>query len=400
MNEEIETILAREILDSRGYPTIEVDLFLKNGMKGRASIPSGASTGTHEAFELRDKDPKRFHGKGVLRAIQSVEEIAFAIKGKKASDQRIIDNIMIDLDGTDNKHRLGANAILAVSLAAARAAANFNALPLYRYLGGMQAKTIPFPFFNIINGGAHADNELSFQEFMVAPRLSTFKDNLIAGSEIYHSLKILLKKRNLSTNIGDEGGFAPNISSNEAALDLILDACEAAGYSAGTEIMIALDVAASEIEDTEGLIEQYEELVERYPIISIEDGCKEDDFEGWEELTKRLGKRIQIVGDDLFVTNVDRLKEGVQRGLANALLVKPNQTGTLSETLDAIRHARQAGYAVMMSHRSGETEDSFIADLAVALNVEQAKFGAPSRGERIAKYNQLLRIEEDLLILP
>lgn len=394
MSDRITHIQSREIFDSRGRPTLEVDLLLASGAMGRASVPSGASTGSHEACELRDKDPKRCHGQGVLKAMASIEEISYLLKGKSATHQQAIDSALIELDGTERKSRLGANAILAVSLAVARAAAAHHSVPLFRYLGGIQAYRLPYPFFNVINGGVHADNGLSFQEFMIAPRFETFRENYTTASEIYSSLKELLKKRALLTSVGDEGGFAPKLSSNEAALDLIIDAIELAGYQPGNEVMLALDIAATEIKERKGLIDLYEELIERYPIISIEDGCAEDDFEGWEELTKRLSGKIQLVGDDLFVTQVSRLKEGIQRGLATALLVKPNQVGTLTETMEAIRYARENRYAIMMSHRSGETEDTFISDLAVGLNIEQMKAGAPARGERTVKYNQLLRIEE------
>ncbi len=397
MSDKIHSVEAREILDSRGNPTIEVDVLLESGHLGRASVPSGASTGSHEACELRDQDTGRFGGKGVLNAVYNVrKELQPALKGRKAGDQAALDDFLIQLDGTEKKHRLGANTLLAVSLAAARASAHYYRLPLFRYLGGTVQHKLPFPFFNIINGGKHADNGLDFQEFMIAPRKEIFHENLRAGAEIYHCLKQILLKRNLSTNVGDEGGFAPNIHSNNEALDLIVEAIETCGYRSGIDVMIALDVAANEIADTSKLIDEYVELVERFPIISIEDGCQEDDFDSWHELTSRLGNQIQLVGDDLFVTNPKRLELGIKRGLANAILIKPNQIGTLTETIHTVQLAQQNNYRVMFSHRSGETEDTFISDLCVALGVDQIKAGAPARGERVAKYNQLLRIEECL----
>lgn len=395
MSSKIQSLIAREILDSRGNPTLEVDCILESGHFGRASVPSGASTGSHEAMELRDGDPHRFFGKGTLKCLSQVhQDILPAVKGVKATDQHSLDRLLIELDGTEKKYRMGANTILAVSLAAARASANYYKLPLFRYLGGSVQNKLPYPFFNIINGGKHADNRLDFQEFMISPRKEVFSENLRAGAEVYHTLKKLLHQHKLSTNVGDEGGFAPNIQSTNEALERIVEAIEAAGYRPGLDIMIGLDVAANEIEHTEHLIDQYVELVERYPIISIEDGCKEDDFDGWHELNSRLGSQIQLIGDDLFVTNKKRLEFGIKRDLANGILIKPNQVGTLTETIETVKVAQENGLKVMFSHRSGETEDTFIADLCVALGVDQIKSGAPARGERIAKYNQLLRIEE------
>lgn len=398
MSDRISKIHAREILDSRGNPTVEVDVLLESGHLGRASVPSGASTGSHEAMELRDEDDTRFFGKGVLKALENVRtDLFLALKGHKASEQAAIDRILIEVDGTEKKHRMGANATLAISLACARASAHYYRLPLFRYLGGTVQHKLPFPFFNIINGGKHADNRLDFQEFMISPRKELFSENLRAGAEVYHNLKKILHKRKLSTNVGDEGGFAPNIQSNNEALELIVEAIETAGYRSGIDVMIALDVAANEIKKTDHLIDEYVELVERFPIISIEDGCNEDDFDGWHELTERLGSQIQLVGDDLFVTNPKRLEFGMKRGLANAILIKPNQIGTLTETIETVKLAQENSYGVMFSHRSGETEDTFISDLCVSLGVNQIKSGAPARGERISKYNQLLRIEELLL---
>ena len=398
MSDRISKIHAREILDSRGNPTVEVDVLLESGHLGRASVPSGASTGSHEAMELRDEDDTRFFGKGVLKALENVRtDLFLALKGHKASEQAAIDRILIEVDGTEKKHRMGANATLAISLACARASAHYYRLPLFRYLGGTVQHKLPFPFFNIINGGKHADNRLDFQEFMISPRKELFSENLRAGAEVYHTLKKILHKRKLSTNVGDEGGFAPNIQSNNEALELIVEAIETAGYRSGIDVMIAMDVAANEIKKTEHLIDEYVELVERFPIIMIEDGCKEDDFDGWHELTERLGSQIQLVGDDLFVTNPKRLEFGMKRGLANAILIKPNQIGTLTETIETVKLAQENSYGVMFSHRSGETEDTFISDLCVSLGVNQIKSGAPARGERISKYNQLLRIEELLL---
>ncbi|MFZ4773416.1 MAG: phosphopyruvate hydratase [Chlamydiia bacterium] len=395
MSDRIESVHGREILDSRGNPTIEVDVILESGHIGRASVPSGASTGSHEASELRDQDGTRYNGNGVLKAVYNVQkELAPALRKRKASEQTSIDQLLIELDGTEKKYRLGANTLLAVSLATARAAAKYYKLPLFRYLGGTVQHKLPFPFFNIINGGKHGDNGLDFQEFMIAPRKGSFHENLRTGAEVYHSLKKILINRHLSTNLGDEGGFAPNIHSHEEALELIVEAIESAGYRSGIDVMIALDVAANEIQNTDKLIDEYVELVEKFPIISIEDGCQEDDFDGWHELTDRLGSQIQLVGDDLFVTNPKRLEFGIKRDLANAILIKPNQIGTLTETINTVQMAQKNNFNVMLSHRSGETEDTFIADLCVGLGVDQIKAGAPARGERVAKYNQLLRIEE------
>ena len=406
----IEAIGAREILDSRGNPTVEVELALEDGVISRAAVPSGASTGAFEAMELRDGDSKRYLGKGVEKAVNAVMDvIAPELIGFDATDQRLIDQTMIDLDGTPNKSSLGANAILGVSLAVAKAAAESANLPLFRYVGGPNAHTLPVPMMNILNGGAHADTNVDIQEFMVAPiGAPTFKEALRWGAETYHSLKSVLKKRGLATSIGDEGGFAPNLENNRAALDLILEAITAAGFKPGVDIALALDVAATEFHDSgsytfEGgkksstqMIEYYASLVDAYPLVSIEDPLSEDDWSGWAEITKALGARVQIVGDDLFVTNPERLSRGIAADTANALLVKVNQIGSLTETLDAVAMAQRAGYRCMMSHRSGETEDVTIADLAVATDCGQIKTGAPARSERVAKYNQLLRIEEEL----
>ncbi len=405
----IEALAAREILDSRGNPTVEVEIQLEDGTQARAAVPSGASTGAFEAAELRDGG-KRYLGKGVEKAIAFVnEEIAPEIIGFDAQDQRLIDDAMIALDGTKNKSRMGANAILGASLAVAKASAESADLSLFRYLGGPNAHVLPVPMMNILNGGAHADTNVDIQEFMIAPiGAPTFRESLRWGAEIYHALKSVLKKRGLATSVGDEGGFAPNLESNRAALDLILEAIEIAGYKAGKEIALAMDVAATEFHDNgkytfEGasktsaeMIAYYTSLVDAYPIVSIEDPLNEEDWAGWTDMTKSLGSRIQIVGDDLFVTNPERLARGIAGGTANALLVKVNQIGTLTETIDAVEMAHRANYRSMMSHRSGETEDTTIADLAVALNCGQIKTGAPARTERVAKYNQLLRIEEEL----
>jgi enolase len=405
----IDIIGAREILDSRGNPTVEVEVILDDGTVGRAAVPSGASTGAFEAAELRDGG-SRYLGKGVEKAVAHViEEIAPEVEGLEAQDQRIIDETMIALDGTPNKSRLGANAILGVSLAAAKAAAESADLSFFRYIGGPNAATLPVPMMNILNGGAHADTNVDIQEFMIAPiGAPTFRESLRWGAEIYHSLKSVLKKRGLATSIGDEGGFAPNLDSNRAALDLILEAIEKAGFKTGSEIALAMDVAATEFYESgsysfEGsklsstdLINYYKGLVENYPIVSIEDPLSEDDWDGWNVMTQELGSKIQLVGDDLFVTNPTRLARGIESHTANALLVKVNQIGTLTETLDAVSMAHRAGYRSMMSHRSGETEDTTIADLAVAAECGQIKTGAPARSERVAKYNQLLRIEEEL----
>ncbi len=406
----IELIGAREILDSRGNPTVEVEVALDDGSLARAAVPSGASTGEHEAVELRDGDSNRYAGKGVERAVEAVlDEIGPELIGYEATEQRVIDQMLIDLDGTPDKSRLGANAILGVSLAVAKAAADSAELELFRYLGGPNAHILPVPMLNILNGGSHADTAVDVQEFMIAPiGAVTFKEALRWGAEAYHSLKAVLKKKGLSTGLGDEGGFAPSLDSNRAALDLIAEAVEQAGFALGSDIALAMDVAASEFHDgtaytfegrqktADEMIAYYTELIDAYPIVSIEDPLSEDDWDGWVSMTSQLGNRIQIVGDDLFVTNPDRLEEGISRGAANALLVKVNQIGTLSETLDAVTLAHSSGYRCMISHRSGETEDTTIADLAVATGCGQLKTGAPARSERVAKYNQLLRIEENL----
>ncbi len=407
---EIVDVRAREILDSRGNPTLEVEIYLDSGAEGRAAVPSGASTGSAEALELRDDDRRRFGGRGVLQAVRNVERvIAPEIKGMDAADQALIDAALCQLDGTPQKETLGANAILGVSLACARAAADDLGLPLFRYLGGPNARTLPVPLMNVINGGVHADNRLDIQEFMLVPAgLPTFPEALRAGAEIFHALKRLLREQKQSTAVGDEGGFAPDLPGAEAALGLLVRAIDAAGYRPGEDVWLALDVAATELWREERyhapgegatwtageLIEYYAGLVDRYPLVSIEDGLREDDWEGWVQLTDRLGGRVQLVGDDLFVTSTARLAEGIRRGAANAILVKVNQIGTLTETLEAIELAKSAGYGVIVSHRSGETEDSFIADLAVAVNAGQIKTGSLSRSDRVAKYNQLLRIDE------
>jgi enolase len=414
MAEIIKTI-GREILDSRGNPTVEADVRLADGSVGRAAVPSGASTGEHEAVELRDGDKKRYLGKGTLKASGYVNgEIAAAIRGMDAACQREIDQKMIDLDGTPNKGRLGANAILAVSMAVARAAAASQGVPLYRYLGGVSASVLPIPMMNILNGGAHADNSVDFQEFMIVPfGAPNFAQALRMGAEVFHTLKGVLKKKKYSTSVGDEGGFAPSLKSNEEALEVILEAITQAGYGPGKDIALALDPAASEFYDSEKgkyvfkksdksqrspeqMVEFYSGWVRQYPIISIEDGLAEDDWKGWKGMTESLGKTIQLVGDDLFVTNTERLSRGIQEGVANSILIKVNQIGTLSETLDAMQMASRAGYTSVVSHRSGETEDTFIADLVVATGAGQIKTGSASRTDRIAKYNQLLRIEEEL----
>ncbi|MFI7677657.1 phosphopyruvate hydratase [Actinophytocola sp. NPDC049390] len=406
----IEQVGAREILDSRGNPTVEVEVALDDGTLARAAVPSGASTGEHEAVELRDGDAKRYSGKGVEKAVAAVlDEIGPELSGVDAVDQRIVDQKLVDLDGTPDKSRLGANAILGVSLAVAKAAAETSGLELFRYVGGPNAHVLPVPMLNILNGGAHADTDVDIQEFMIAPiGAESFREALRWGSEVYHSLKSVLKSRGLATGLGDEGGFAPSLKSNREALDLIVEAIEKAGYKLGSQVALALDVAATEFysddayvfEGTKRSAEQmaayYGELLDAYPLVSIEDPLSEDDWDGWVRLTDEIGERVQIVGDDLFVTNPERLEEGIARRAANALLVKVNQIGTLSETLDAVNLATSYGYRSMMSHRSGETEDTTIADLAVATGVGQIKSGAPARGERTAKYNQLLRIEEIL----
>ncbi|MBS3994575.1 MAG: phosphopyruvate hydratase [Alkaliphilus sp.] len=412
MSTTIIDVHAREVLDSRGNPTIEVEVFLEDGTMGRAMVPSGASTGAFEAVEIRDGDKARYLGKGVLSAVKSVNEIiAPEIIEMDALDQVAIDMIMIELDGTPNKAKLGANAILGVSMAVARAAAQASDMPLFQYIGGVNAKTLPVPMLNILNGGTHADNNVDIQEFMVMPvGAKSFKEALQIGAEIFHNLKKVLKDKGLNTAVGDEGGFAPNLTSNEEALEVIMEAVKKAGYVPGKDIMLALDVAATELYDkkennynlsgegvvktSEQMVEFYEGLVNKFPIISIEDGLDEEDWEGWKLLTDRLGSKIQIVGDDLFVTNTERLEKGIKSKTANSILVKLNQIGTITETLDAIEMAKRAGYTTIISHRSGETEDSTIADLAVAVNSGQIKTGAPSRTDRVAKYNQLLRIEE------
>lgn len=411
----IAEIHARQILDSRGNPTIEVDVITENGAFGRAAVPSGASTGVHEAVELRDGDKQKYLGKGVLRAVYNVNKaINEELKGFPVSDQRLIDMAMIKLDGTENKSNLGANAILGVSLACAKAAAMESNQPLYRYVGGVDANVLPVPMMNILNGGSHADNSIDFQEFMIMPiGAASFSDALRMGTEVFHHLKAVLKKKGLSTNVGDEGGFAPNIKSNEEAIQSVLDAIGEAGYTAGKDIYIAMDAAASEFFDEkagkyifkkssgdqlspEQMAQYWASWIEKYPIVSIEDGLAEDDWDGWKKLTDLAGKKIQLVGDDLFVTNVKRLNEGIVKGVANSILVKVNQIGTLSETIDAVNLAHRNSYSSVMSHRSGETEDSTIADLAVALKTGQIKTGSASRSDRMAKYNQLLRIEEGL----
>ncbi|MDF1488743.1 phosphopyruvate hydratase [Tessaracoccus caeni] len=405
----IEFIQAREVLDSRGNPTVEVEVELDSGASGRAIVPSGASTGAFEAVELRDGDKSRYGGKGVLTAVSNVAVIAEEIEDLDATDQRTIDNAMIELDGTDNKGKLGANAILGVSLAVAKAAAEEAGLPLYKYIGGPTANILPVPMMNILNGGSHADSNVDIQEFMIAPiGAATFAEALQMGAAVYHQLKKVLNTRGLNTGLGDEGGFAPNLESNAAALDLIVTAIEEAGYKPGTDVALALDVAASEFykdgayqfeseaKSAEQMIDYYAGLVDKYPLISIEDPLNEEDWDGWKAMTDRLGDKVQLVGDDLFVTNVTRLQRGIDTATANALLVKVNQIGSLTETIDAVNLAHRSSYRTMMSHRSGESEDTTIADLAVALGCGQIKSGAPARTDRVAKYNQLLRIEQDL----
>ncbi|TDW30799.1 phosphopyruvate hydratase [Cryobacterium psychrophilum] len=406
----IEAVDAREILDSRGNPTIEVEVLLDDGTVSRAAVPSGASTGVFEAYELRDGDKGRYLGKGVLQAVDSViDELGLAVEDIDATDQRVVDMVLNETDGTDNKERLGANAILGVSLAVAKAAASSAGLPLFRYLGGPNAHTLPVPLMNIINGGSHADNDVDIQEFMIVPLgADSFREGLRWGVETYHALKGLLQSKGLSTGLGDEGGFAPNLPSNRAALDLIVEAIEIAGYVPGKDIALALDCAASEFFSdgtytfegkklsAEELSAYYAELVAGYPLVSIEDPLEEDDWDGYVHLTQQLGDKVQIVGDDLFVTNPVRLAKGLELGAANSILVKVNQIGTLTETMDAVSLAQRSGYTAIISHRSGETEDTFIADLAVATDAGQIKTGAPARSERVAKYNQLLRIEEEL----
>jgi enolase len=410
---QITDVYAREILDSRGNPTLEVEVFLDSGAMGRAAVPSGASTGEREALELRDGDKGRYLGKGVEKAVSNVNDIiADEITGMDATDQAGVDKKMLALDGTDFKSRLGANAILGVSLAVAKAAAEEVGLPLYQYIGGANAKELPLPMMNILNGGAHADNNVDIQEFMIMPAgAATFKEALRMGAEIFHALKSVLKSKGYNTSVGDEGGFAPNLGSNEEALQVIMEAIEKAGYKPGEEVLLALDVASSELFENgvytleneaqpkktpAELVDFYENLVNKYPIISIEDGMAENDWDGWKLLTDRLGKRIQIVGDDLFVTNPAILKEGIEKGIANSILIKLNQIGSLTETLDAIEMAKRAGYTCVISHRSGETEDTTLADLAVAVNAGQIKTGSLCRTDRVCKYNQLLRIEDEL----
>lgn len=413
MNTSITDIIAREILDSRGNPTIEVDVHLDSGILGRAAVPSGASTGEHEAVELRDGDKSRYLGKGVQNAVEHVNNtLANELTGYDARDQVGIDRLMIDLDGTPNKSKLGANAILGVSLAVAKAAAQSVGLPLYRYIGGTNSKYLPVPLMNILNGGKHADNNVDFQEFMIVPvNAPTFADALRMGTEVFHSLKSVLQKKGYNTAVGDEGGFAPNLKSNAEAIEVILDAIGKAGYDAGKDIFLALDVASSEMWDQDGylfyksdksrksrdeMVKFYQAWVQQYPIISIEDGMAENDWDGWKLLTDAVGRDVQLVGDDLFVTNTQFLNRGIELGVANSILVKVNQIGTLTETLDAIEMAKRAGYTCVISHRSGETEDATIADIAVATNAGQIKTGSASRTDRVAKYNQLIRIEEEL----
>ncbi len=411
----IARVIARQILDSRGNPTIEAEVITNSGAVGRAAVPSGASTGIHEAVELRDGDKKVYMGKGVLKAIKHVnQEINDALQGMYIFDQNEIDRVMIALDGTENKGKLGANAILAVSLASARAAAEECGMPLYRYVGGVNANTLPIPLMNILNGGSHADNSIDFQEFMIVPaKADSFGQSLRMGVEVFHHLKNVLKKKGFSTNVGDEGGFAPNIKSNEEAIEIVLKAIESAGYKPGKDIWIAMDAATSEMYDAKtglykfhksdgrelsssDMVTYWKDWTKKYPIVSIEDGLAEDDWKGWKELTETIGDKVQLVGDDLFVTNVKRLGRGIKEGVANSILVKVNQIGSLTETIDAINLATQNSYTNIMSHRSGETEDTTIADLAVAMNSGQIKTGSASRTDRIAKYNQLLRIEEEL----
>ena len=408
----IELVYAREVLDSRGNPTVEVEVVLESGSVGRAIVPSGASTGAFEAVELRDGDKGRYIGKGVEKAVANVNEvIAPELEGMDAFDQPAIDALMIELDGTHNKGKLGANAILGVSMAVARAAAEDLGLPLFQYIGGVNAKQLPVPMMNILNGGEHADNSVDVQEFMILPvGAKSFKEGLRMGAEVFHSLKKVLSERGLACGVGDEGGFAPNLGSNREALELIVEAIEKAGYKPGDDVRLGLDVAATEMYDketklydlkhegkkltAEQMVDLYEEWVNNFPIVTIEDGLDEEDWDGWKVLTERLGKKVQLVGDDLFVTNTERLERGIEAGVANSILIKVNQIGTITETLDAIEMAKRAGYTAVISHRSGETEDTTIADLAVAVNAGQIKTGAPSRTDRVAKYNQLLRIEE------
>lgn len=411
----IQSVYARQILDSRGNPTVEVDVFTETGAFGRAAVPSGASTGTHEAVELRDGDKKKYVGKGVLKAVENVNiKIASEVVGLSVFDQNLIDKVMIELDGTKNKGKLGANAILGTSLAVAKAAAMEAGQSLYRYIGGVNANTLPVPMMNILNGGSHADNSIDFQEFMVMPvKAATFSESLRMGTEVFHTLKKVLHDQGLSTNVGDEGGFAPNIKSNEEAIEVVLKAIEKAGFKPGEDIFIAMDAASSEFYDaksktyhfkksdgkklkSEEMVEYWAKWAKKYPIISIEDGMAEEDWDGWKKLTDKIGSKVQLVGDDLFVTNVDFLQKGIDMGVANSILVKVNQIGSLTETINAVNLAKKNSYKSIMSHRSGETEDSTIADLAVALNTGQIKTGSASRSDRMAKYNQLIRIEEEL----
>lgn len=410
---EIAYVVAREIIDSRGNPTIEVDAVCESGAMGRASVPSGASTGSREAIELRDGDKKRFLGKGAKKAVENVNNIiAEEVIGLEVSDQVYIDNLLIQLDGTENKSKLGANAMLGVSLAVAKAAADEACLSLYQYIGGVNAKELPVPMMNILNGGSHADNNVDFQEFMIMPvGANSLSDAVRIGAEVFHNLKNVLKDKGYNTSVGDEGGFAPNLKSNEEAVQMVMKGIEKAGYKPGDDVLIAMDCAASEFyengkytldaeskpeKSTEEMIKLYEELVGKYPIISIEDGLSEGDWDGWKELTKRLGKKVQLVGDDIFVTNTSILRKGISQGIANSILIKLNQIGTLTETLDAVEMAKRAGYTTIISHRSGETEDTTIADVSVACNTGQIKTGSMSRTDRVAKYNQLIRIEEEL----
>ena len=411
MDNKIKDIVAREIIDSRGTPTVEAEVILEGGVKGVAAVPSGASTGMREAIELRDNDPKRFGGKGVLKAVESINKIIKpALKGLSVSEQATIDKIMIDLDGTKNKSKLGANAILAVSLAASRASSNFNNLPLYNHLGGAKAQTLPIPLMNVINGGKHADNNLDIQEFMIVPtNFKSFKEALRAGCEIYANLKSILKGKGMNTSVGDEGGFAPNLKSNIEAIDILLEAIEKSGYKPGKDVYIAIDAAASSfyengkysltdvgIKDSSQLIDYYEKIITSYPIYSFEDPIAENDYDGWKEFTIRFKDRILIIGDDVFVTNKEIFAKGIEEGIANGILIKLNQIGTLTETLETIKYAVDHNYKYVVSHRSGETEDTFIADLAVATNSGFIKSGAPARTERVCKYNRLIRIEEEL----
>ncbi len=408
----IEDIIAREILDSRGNPTVEVEVFLESGIMGRAAVPSGASTGEREALELRDKDPERYNGKGVLKAVQNVNEIiADELIGLDVREQLFIDGLMIELDGTENKGDLGANAILGVSMAVLRAAAAYSELPVYQYLGGACARDIPVPMMNVLNGGVHADNRVDIQEFMIVPAgAPTFREALRYGAEVFHTLKSILKEKGYRTSVGDEGGFAPDLKSNEEALELIVSAIEKAGYQPGKDVYLALDPASSEFYrdgkyilsstgdelNSSAMISVYEDWIAKYPIVMIEDGLAQNDWDGWKELTDRLGKKVQLTGDDIFVTNTKIFREGINKGIANAILIKLNQIGTVTETVEAIKMAYRAGYGAVVSHRSGETEDPIIADLAVALGTRQIKTGSASRTDRLAKYNQLLRIEEEL----